>query len=196
MGILAYLIAGIALVGALAGLAAYERKAGGDSVRVEWQAANQKAASEEAARQAKAKAIADASTAILAAAQQKATTFESKWRAERAKHPDSTLAGCSGSLQGASTGGQATPAAPLSLRFSSGFLRLWDRSWTGQTGEPVFGDQPTPAGGKPDTPDTLTAIGPGEVLDNHQANAEACSRDRRKLNSLIDQIKKLRAGWR
>ena len=40
MGILAYLIAGIVLVSALAGLAAYERKAGGDSVRVEWEESN------------------------------------------------------------------------------------------------------------------------------------------------------------
>ena len=198
MGILGYLIAGIAFLGALAGLYGkvhHDGYAEGvQEITAKWQAADKAAADLEAKRQADADLTAKTSAGLLAAAQQKATTYEAQWRAERSKHANQTLAGCSGSPQVASTGAQATPLP--TVRFSSGFLRLYDSAWTGDSGQSVFGNNAASQGDSADSPDALTAIGPGEVLDNHAANADLCSADRRKLDALIDQITALKAGWK
>ena len=189
------IIAGIVFLAALTG--AY-LKVHGDGVKqgvaettAKWDAANRKAEAEEAARLAAADLTAKTSAAELAAMQQKADTYEAKWNLERKRHANSTLAGCVTAPQ--SIAG-SPPAAPT-VHFSAGFLHLYDAAWTGDTGQPVFGDSPPAAGQPADTPDTLTAIGPGEVLDNHAANAHLCSADRRKLDSLIDQIERLKAVW-
>ena len=199
---LVYLIAGIAFLAALGGLYykvhhdGYEQ--GIAEIQGKWDEANKKATAEEAARQAAAKLVADTSAAELAAAQQRASDADAKWRTERSKHANQTLAGCKSLPQSPTANATVTAdttATNSDVRFSLGFVRLYDTAWTDQAGKPVFGNQPAASGGTADTPDALTAIGPGEVLDNHALNAEACSVDRRKLDSLIGQIEKLRAGW-
>ena len=200
VNLLAYGLVALALVGALAGLYAKVRHDGVEAGRAEvteqWTAANKKAQERRDLNRASAELTARTSAGELAAAQHKATTFEAKWRLARGKLPDSTLAGCSGSPTTNAAGPADTTPTPPAVRFSSGFLRLYDSAWTGPDGQPVFGDQPAAEVGTADPADAPTAIGPGEVLDNHAANARACSSDRRKLNSLIDQIEKLKAGWR
>ncbi len=196
MSPLVYIIAGIVFLAALTG--AY-LKVHGDGVtqgkaevQTLWDAANRKAQAEEAARLAAADLTAKTHAAELAAMQQKATTFEQKWRQERAKQSNSTLAGCITAPTASST---ATAGTQPSVRFSNGFVRLYDSAWTGDAGESIFGNSTTPAGYTATAADALSDIGPGEVLDNFQANAALCSADRRKLNSLIGQIEALRAGW-
>ena len=203
MGLLAYGLIALAIIAGLGGLYGTIHHSGVAEGRAEvearWQAANDLAAKQAAERRDAAAKTAAASAAALAAAQQESTVYASKWRAERAKHANATLAGCSTSSQTNATGRQGTLPSPASrgaVRFSNGFLRLWDAAWTGPDGQPVFPD-PAPSAIQPAaSPDALSGIGPGEVLDNHQANAESCSRDRRALDSLIDQVEKLRAGWR
>lgn len=197
-GILIYMILAIVIMGMMYGLFHYvdthwETSAGvkkGEASRQAlWDSANRKAEAEEVARIAAAELIAKTHAAELAVAQQKAVDYETKWRTARAKLSNQTLAGCT---ETAITG----PDKLATVRFSAGFLRLYDTAWTGDKGEPVFSDQPTVAGQPAASVDTLTPIGPGEVLDNHAENATRCSADRRALNSLIDQIEKLRAGWK
>ena len=197
MGILGYLIAGIAFLGALAGLYGkvhHDGYAEGvQEITAKWQAADKAAADLEAKRQADADLTAKSSAGLLAAAQQKADTYEAKWNLERKRHADNTLAGCITAPPAVSTGLADTPLAPgPGVRFSAGFLRDWNAGWTGDSGEPLYPDSPA-AASYPD--DALTSVGPGEVLDNQHANAETCSADRLKLDSLIGQIEKLRAGW-
>lgn len=200
MGPLAYIIAGIAFLGALAGLYGkvhhdgYEE--GVQEVTAKWQAADKKAADLEAKRQADADLTAKTSAGLLAAAQQSADSYKAKWLNERKSHADSTLAGCSESPTAGATATAGAIPPPPTVRFSRGFLRSWDTAWTGNSGQPILGNSPADQSDPTYSPDTLTAIGPGEVLDNHAANADLCSADRRKLDSLIGQIEKLRDGWR
>ena len=199
--ILLYLVLGIAFIGVLAGL---YFKVHGDGVSqgkaeitAKWEAANRKAEEAAAVRRAAAKLTADTAAAELAASQQKGRDYEAKWRIERAKVRDSTLAACSGSPVGDATTGQATLPLPASngapVRFSWQFVRLWDRAWTGQSSESVFPDRIAPSGADAGS---LSPVGPGEVLDNHAENASRCSTDRRAFNSLIIQIEQLKSGWK
>ena len=196
-GILAYAVAAIVLLG-MVGTGVYKVKQwGANEVRAEWAEANRKAAEEAAIRRTASELIARTSAAELAASQQKGRDYEAKWMAERAKVRNSTLAGCPGSLRSDAMGGQATLPLPLSghspVRFSWQFIRLWDRAWTGQAGEPVLPD-PVAASGA--DAGSLSSIGAGEVLDSHAENAGRCSADRRSLNALIEQIERLRVGWK
>ena len=197
MNLLAYGLIALAILGGVAGLYGKVHHdgviAGRAEVQDRWDAASKKAQDRADANRMAAKLTADTAAAELSAAQHKATTFEAKWRIERAKQPDSTLAGCPQSPTANATG---TAGTQPSVRFSSGFLRLYDRAWTDDAGQPVFGDRPAASGEPAATPDALTSIGPGEVLDNHAENAARCSADRRALNALIGQIEKLQAGWR
>ena len=193
MGILGYLIAGIAFLGALAGLYGkvhHDGYAEGvQEITAKWQAADKAAAEREAKRMADADMTAKTSAGLLAAAQQKADSAEAKWNLERKRHANNTLAGCAPAPVANST----DKPGPPTLRFSAAFLRDWNAGWTGDSGEPIYPDSP-PAASYPD--DALTSVGPGEVLDQQHADARACSTYARDLNSLIDQITALKAGWK
>lgn len=76
MGLLAYGLVALAVLGALAGFVHYERKAGGDEVRTEWAAANvaaQKKQDAETARQDALRAAQDAQATRRLADEKKRT---------------------------------------------------------------------------------------------------------------------------
>ncbi len=191
MNFIIYGVIALAILAGIAGFVHTEREAGRDEVRAQWAAQNAKDAETSAARIAAARATAAKAAEALAKAQQSATTYEAEWRSERDKHSNESLAGCTTT---APIPGDTKPSPPA-VRFSAGFLHLWDGAWTDSEGQSIFSDLSPFAGDTTYSADALTAIGPGEVLDNFQANAALCSADRRKLNALIGQIEALRAGW-
>ena len=187
-GLLAYLIAGIALAG-LIGTGVYKvKKWGADEVRAEWATANRKAEEAATVRRVASELIARTSAVELAAAQQKGRDYEARWRKARAE-ATKPLATCPGTT----TEAVAASGSDDPVRMSYRFLLLWNAAWTNQAGQPVFPDPASPEGAGADTP---SAVGPGEVLTNHGENAARCSADRRALDGLITQIERLRAGWR
>ena len=192
MGLLAYGLVALAIIAGLGGLYGTIHHSGVAEGRAEvearWEAANKLAATQAAQRRDEASKTAQAAADSLAAAQQKATDYAALWRKARAQ-ATRPLAMCPETPQS----DPGKPSGNPEPRFSYRFVSLWDSAWTGPGGEPVLPDPAPPTGLGPDAP---SAVGPGEVLDNHQANAEACSRDRRALDSLIGQVEKLRAGWR
>lgn len=191
-GLIVYAVLALGILGTLAGIGYSIRKAGADAVRAEWGEANRKAQEEQAAREMAAALTARTAAGELAAAQQKGAEYAAKWRKARAE-AQKPLASCPQSPTGnAARPDEATPS-PSGLRFSWRFVSLYDLAWTGKAGEPVLPD-PTP--GTVSDPDTPSPIGAEAVLDNHAANADLCSSDRRKLDALIGQIERLRAGWK
>ncbi len=197
MSLLAYGLVVLAILGSLAGLYGTIHHSGVNEGRAEvqarWDKASKAAQERRDANRVVAQNTASKSASDLAAAQQKGAEYAALWRASRNRKPESSLAGCSGAPTANATGTAGTQPSTPAVRFSLGFLRDWNGAWTGAAGQPVLPDSP-PLALK--SADTLTSIGAGAVLDNQAANAEACSKDRRSLDSLIDQIEKLRAGWR
>ena len=191
-GLIVYAVLALAILGTLSGIAYKIRESGKDSVRLEWESANRKAQEEQAAREAAARKTAAKSASDLAAAQQKGAEYAAKWRKARAE-ATKPLASCPESPRSDATRPDEATPSPSGLRFSWRFVSLHDRAWTGKAGEPVLPD-PTP--GTVSDPDTPSPIGAEAVLDNHAANADLCSSDRRKLDALITQIERLRAGWK
>ena len=191
-GIIVYAVLALAILGTLSGIAYKIRESGKESVRLEVAERDRKAQEEQAAREATARKTAAKAASDLAAAQQKGAEYAAKWRKARAE-ATKPLASCPESPRSDATRPDGPIPSPSGLRFSWRFVSLHDRAWTGKAGEPVLPD-PTP--GTVSDPDTPSPIGADQVLDNHAANAEACSVDRRKLDSLIDQIKRLEAGWK
>ena len=187
-----YAVLALAILGTLAGIGYSIRKAGMDAVRAEWAAANAKAQDEQRAREMAAALIARTAAGELAASQQKGAEYAAKWRKARAE-AQKPLASCPGTPRSDATRPDEATPSPSGLRFSWRFVSLYDRAWTGKAGEPVLPD-PTP--GTVSDPDTPSPIGADQVLDNHAANADLCSSDRRKLDALITQIERLRAGWK
>ena len=191
-GLIIYAVLALAILGTLGGIGYSIRKAGMDAVRAEWAAANAKAQEEQRAREMAAALIARTAAGELAAAQQKGAEYAAKWRKARAE-AQKPLASCPGSPRNDATRPDEATPSPGGLRFSWRFVSLYDSAWTGKAGEPVL---PNSTPGTVSDPDTPSPIGAGQVLDNHEANARACSVDRRKLDSLITQIERLRAGWK
>ena len=194
--ILVMLLVGIAFLGALGVLYGTVHgdgvEQGEGNINKLWDAQKEKDREIAASRRATATATAAKSTKDLAAAHQKGAEYAENWKRARAA-ATKPLATCpEPSRSVASRQDDPTPA-PTGLRFSWRFVSLYDRIWTGDAGQPLLSDPASKPGLDADTP---SPIGPGEVLDNHAANAQACSVDRRALNSLIDQIEKLRAGWK
>ena len=191
-GLIIYAVLALAILGTLSGIAYKIRQGGKESVRLEWAEANRKAQEEQKAREMAAALIARTSAGELAAAQQKGAEYAANWRKARAE-ARKPLASCPGSPPRDATRPDEGKPSTGGLRFSWRFVSLHDRAWTGKAGEPVLPD-PTP--GTVSDPDTPSPIGADQVLDNHAANADLCSSDRRKLDSLIDQIERLRKGWK
>lgn len=192
---LAYIVAGIVFLATLAGLYAkvhhdgYEQ--GRAEIRGQWDAANEKARQEEAARQAAAELTARTAAQELAAAQQKAGDYYGKWQQARKVARSADLASCAPTptaSPNAPTGDSGKPEPRFSLRFIS----LWDGAWTDGQGKPLWPDD-LQRGGAATGGETATAE---EVLDNHGANAKACSENARRLDNLTAKIKHLRDGWK
>ena len=196
-GLIVYAVLAIAILASVAGLYAKVHGDGVDqgegNIRKLWDAQNVKDRALGDQRRATSVKIASEAASNLAASQQAAGDYKAKYDLERKKRDPKKLAGCNPAPTGGSTKPGDTNPGAGPVRFSLGFLRDWNGIWTGDKGQPLFPDSP-PLALK--SADTLTGVGPGEVLDNHAANAESCSSDRRKLDALITQIERLRAGWK
>ena len=136
----------------------------------------------------------------LLAANQEARNYETKWKHARRSLRDSALAVCpaADALQPpytASTPEVASPTPPGGLRLTYGFLRLYDGAWTGEQGQPVFGDPGGPPEGAPPA-GAPSARGLGDALEAHAENARRCSENSRQLKRLAETVKALRAKWR
>lgn len=192
-GILAYLLAGIALVGMLSGLAWKIRESGKDAIRLEWGEANRKA-EEAAAVLAAERALEGRKAAIaLQQAEKEARTNAERWRQARNALRDVPFAVCRTPRPASPDAASASVEAP---RPDSGLLLTWayvllhDRAWTGPAGGPVF-SHPAGTVAATATPGAASSYGLDQLLENHQANAERCSENARQLGALIALIKQL-----
>lgn len=192
--LIVYGLLALAALAALGGLYGLGYKAGSQAKQVEWDAANQEAQAKADEERRGREALARAESAKLQSAQARARDFEARWRTARAGAGTLAVAECPASPPGASTvavagsspDGGVSHAAPV-VRVTAEFVRLWDGSWSGPDGKPVFPD----TGG---TAEKAAPPGPtiGAVLDNHAENASRCSETSRQLGALIDLIGKLR----
>lgn len=164
---------------------------GEDNKQKLWDAANEKARQEEAARQAAAELTARTAAQELAAAQQKAGDYYGKWQQARKAARNAELASCGPAPTAAPNAPTGDPGKP-EPRFSLKFIGLWDGAWTDGSGKPLWPDD-LQRGGAEAGGETVTAE---EVLDNHGANAKACSENARRLDNLTAKIKRLRDGWK
>lgn len=154
---------------------------GRHQMQVEWQAADRRAQAAEQARATSARATVAAAQQALLQAGQTAADYRQKWLQQRkeAQHANIALTNC-------------PTAGPGAAVLTGQFVREYDSAWTDSSGQPVFADPARPAGAALDAAGTVTAA---DVLDNHQANAERCSEDRRRLSALIETLGRLRKNW-
>jgi hypothetical protein len=206
-GILAYLIAGGALLAVLAGLYwgierhGYAR--GAAAVQLKWEAANREAAAEQREREkAVSKALTDADT-VRQAAQDRASDYNVKWQeVKRELQRKNTRLAVQRDQAGVSATGKpeapAVDAAPdvgagVGIRVTWGFVQLYDSAWTGTGGEPVF---PIAAGYSPTAgPGAASPYGPADIVEVHGENAQRCSADREELRALMARIRMAEEAW-
>ena len=186
-----YAAAAAALLAALGGIYGLGYKAGADKVQTQWLQAN--ALAEEASRKSRLAREDESRKAanLLAATDRKAREADARWRAERAKRKPLAVAACPASAgpvdSSAPDTGQYRPAD--GIRFTPAGLGLWDAAWTGEEGEPVFGDPGSIAAGAVESTTPLPTL--EDAVDTHAENASRCSENRRQLVSLIELIQKL-----
>ncbi len=190
--LLAYAVAAIVILGMIAAGARAIYVAGVDSEKAA-QAERDRVA-QAAARENDLKLREDAREASmrLIAANLEAREYETKWNRARNTLRETALAVCPD--EPAKPGATAVAGGPR-LRLTHGFLRLFDGAWTGDAGQPLFGDPGRPPEGAP-AADTPSARGLDEALDVHGENARRASENYRQLNRLTETLKKLRADWR
>ena len=199
-GPLLYLVLGIALLGALAGLVGIWKsyingvdKKGYDRGRLEitakWEAADRqatdKAAKDRQALQGKVNELTEKHGQALDLALSYHDDWEKeKANARRAKKPLTTVT-CP------TTPGPA--ADQPDVRLTGLFVRTYDAAWTGPDGKPLYPDtgEPAPTAGQTSTAGYTV----DDLLDTHGKNAErynACVRD---YTALINTVLKLKADW-
>ena len=195
--LLAYLIAGGVVLAMLGGIAwkihhsgYVEGKA---EVQLAWDAANAKAQVEANRLRTDREAEGRKATIALQQAEKEARIYAERWKQAKNALRGTPLAVCPTSSPDGPDAATATDASrnggPL-LTF--GFLRQYDGAWTGDDGQPVFGDPSRIAETAP-AASAASARGLAEVLDNQQANASRCDDTRRQLGKLITLIERLRA---
>ena len=186
---IAYLIAGIALVGALVG--GYMKvhgdglKQGRAEVQNVWDAENRKAQAAADATRAAREAEARTHAARYDAANAAAADYHALWLQAKARNTQ-PLATC-GLVNAVAGERDGAGHAPDRVSVTAQFVRLYDAAWSGRDGKPVFsysGEPSDPAGG------TATVE---EVLTNHGENAARCSDNSRRYSALIALINQLRA---
>ena len=190
-GLLAYLIAGIVLVGMLSGLAWKVRESGKEAVRLEWREAN--AVAEEAAQKLEQERALEARKVVAAqqSAERKARDYETKWRTARNALRDVPLALCPTPSPQPGNAPQTTVASrDGGIRLTYSFLRQYDGAWVSNDGQPLFGDpagasEGAPAAGAPST------RGLDALIETHAVNAQRCSENSRQLGALVALIRKL-----
>ena len=203
-GPMLYLVLALAVLASLAGLYLKVRHdgytAGAGDVQARWDGQVRKDLELAAAARADRVATARRHSEQLHLAQASAAEYEQRWEEERAKgrRNKTPLGTCSAVASSSSStpAGAQDPAGGVDLRLTWHFVSLYDSRWTRPDGQPVHGD---PGGvldraGRPG-PAASSPYGLDELLDTHEANAAACSAQRRQLVSLIRLIKDLRARW-
>lgn len=206
-GLIVYLVLALAVVGALGaiyhGIDSRAEERGELKVQARWDAQNAKDAERARQRRDDQLATARRHSEQLHLAQAEAAANEQLWREarEEGRRNGTALAVCTKGKGAANAGGsnagpRADDGGGLDLRLTWQFVGLWDSAWTGPDGKPVHGD---PGGvlarAQSADPAAPSPYGPDDVLDNHKANADACSADRRLLARLTALIKDLRDRW-
>ena len=189
--VIVYLLAGIALIGALIGGYMKIHHDGYEQGRLEckneWNVANRKAEAEAAELIAEQRATAAKHVAHLDAANASATDYYSRWRESNARNRKPLVeVSCPPAVGRPDVASAAVVPADSGVQFTSEFVREWDSAWTGRTGQPVFGNTGEDASA------TGGTTAPAEVLANHGENATGCSANSRAHNALIDLLLKLR----
>ena len=190
-----YAIAAAAVLAALGGIVyaidsrGYQR--GKLEITSAWEAADRAAEAAAQAEQRERARLAGEQSEKLSSAEGKARDADTRWRQARAEAAGAgkpLLVGECPQPAGAVAGG--APVDPVlrmatAIHFTAQFVREYDAAWTGQDGQPVFGN---PGG-------TVTAsepTGAAGLLTVHAENASRCSDDRRRFNALIDLLETLR----
>ena len=203
-GPLLYLVLGIALLGALAGLVGIWKsyingvdKKGYDRGRLEitakWEAADRqatdKAAKDRQALQGKVNELTEKHGQALDLALSYHDDWEKeKANARRAKKPLTTTT-CPAGGAGPDRGSPAD----ADVRLTGLFVRTYDAVWTGPDGKPLYPDTGEPAATAGQTGTAGYTV--DDLLDTHGKNAErynACVRD---YTALINTVLKLKADW-
>lgn len=205
-GPLLYLVLGIAMLGALAGLVGiwksytngidrkgYER--GKAEITAKWEAADRQATENAAKDRQALQGKVDELTAKHGQALDLALSYHDDWEKEkndarRAKKPLTTA-----TCPGGNAGPERTAPGDPDVRLTWLFVRTYDAAWTGPDGKPLYPDtgEPAPAAGQTGTAGSPYSI--DDLLDTHGKNAErynACVRD---YTALISTVLKLKADW-
>lgn len=215
-----YIIAAIALIGALAGLYvkihhdAYA--AGAASVQEKWDAATikaqKKAAEDVAARDA---IIADLKKQ-LADEQVAAGDYQTKWQGaiDELHRKGTQLVACvrrgRSAVEEARAANdranltkkevediQASGTTDFVALLSYRYLGLWDSAWTGTRGEPLFGDpqQLAERYGASAGADSISPYSTDDLLKNHGVNAARQSECLRRLDQVKVRLETLSKDW-
>lgn len=211
---LAYLVAGIALVAALAGLYAFVDgrgyKRGAAEKQVEWDKSKEETRKELAALKAARDALLLQRQRELEIAHTNAAGSEAKWKEEvrRARREGKTLASCGPAepvpgiprdrerVAGTGLrpmGGDRGARAP-GIRLHWRFVGLHDGAYTDRAGQPLFGASAEHAR-EAARADTASPYGLEDLLDVHGDNAAGHSACIRDLNEVMDRVEKLEAQW-
>lgn len=201
----------LALAAVVWGIYSKGVEAGESAKQLEWLADNAKKAADQRRRE---QGVDDT---ILALQKERdverirAEENDRKWREARrnADRSKVSLAGCdpapspeptrtvdasagSGLQPPASASGGAAPHTPGGVRFAWEFVFAFDSAWTGADGKPVSQD---PAGRGGAELAGLSPYDPADVLAVHGENAQACSKDRRELGSLMKRLQAASDAW-
>lgn len=191
-GLLAYAIAAIVILGMIAAGTRAIYVAGEDSEKAAQAERDRVAQTKARENDLKLREDAREASMRLIAANMEAREYETKWNRARTALRETALAVCPDEP---AKPGSAVVAGNSRLRLTYGFLRLYDGAWTGDAGQPIFGDPGRPPEGAP-AAGAPSARGLDDALDAHAENARRASENYRQLKRLTETLKKLRADWR
>lgn len=191
-----HLIAGIAILGLITGIVygvksyingvdenGYQR--GKAEVMSLWAQESIKADIEERTRYRGLQLVMDEEVGKRQKAEQAAGNYYAKWQREKEDAKRKGLVEC---LQ--------TPSGSPDVRFTSVFVTTYDSAYTGQDGkQPLFADSVRSAQAAASSGTSVSAYGPGDLLDVHGINAERHSACIRDYTALIDAVTKLKLEW-
>lgn len=173
-----YLVLILGILGMIATAALKIYEAGREAEQVAQAERERKEAAELAVFRGKRQQAWRETSAKAAKATDDANLYRRKWKESKdaAKFP---LAECPK---------ETTADSPRrDVLLTHGFLRLYDGAWTGDKGQPVFGDSTRPPETAPPAA-TASARSLGDLLRVHEENAAECADTAQRYNKLIDRI--------
>lgn len=202
--ILLYLVLALAILGILAGIAYKIRQSGYDAAMLEVAERDRKAQEQEDARRAKLEETALAASKAAIRNEQNALLTNQAWQEtrnaiRRTGRPLIVVECNAPPEEPPATGVARAPArtADPRLRLSWELVSLWDSAWTGEDGQPLFaGDLQRGGVAAGGDAGATSPYDPDDLVDNHGANAKACSTVARRLNALTKKIRMLRDAWK